>query len=77
MRSAKLPCETWRAGIDVLRAKELPSMREHADHIERLLEQHGPEAAMVTLQPHRCRLSALSTNGARLALGIALPPTER
>jgi hypothetical protein len=33
----------------VLRAKALPSMLEHADRIERLLEQHGPDEATAAL----------------------------
>ena len=33
----------------MLREKALPSMLEHADHIERLLEQHGPGEPTVPL----------------------------
>jgi hypothetical protein len=33
----------------VLRAKARPYMLEQADHIERLLEQHGPDEPMVAL----------------------------
>jgi hypothetical protein len=49
MNPITLSWEDWRAVIDVLRAKELPFMREHPDHIERLLERHGPDEPMVTL----------------------------
>ena len=44
-----LSWEDWRAGIAVLRAKVLASMREHADVIERLPERHGPNEPMATL----------------------------
>jgi hypothetical protein len=40
MNAVELPFETWRAVIDALRAKGLPYMLEHADHLERLLDQH-------------------------------------
>ena len=51
-------------------------MRDHADHIEHLLEQHGPDEAMVTLSLTD-DVYLRSSNGARLALGIPLPPMER
>lgn len=38
MNRITLSWEAWRAVIAVLREKQLPYMREHADHIERLLE---------------------------------------
>ena len=41
--------QDWRAVIAVLRDSGLPYKRDHADHIERLLEQHGPDEATVTL----------------------------
>jgi hypothetical protein len=41
--------ETWRAVIAVLREKGLPYMLEHADYLERYLEEHGPDEAMVRL----------------------------
>ena len=49
MRTIELPWETWRAVIDALRARGLPYMLEHADHIERLLERHGPGEPTVRL----------------------------
>ncbi len=49
MRTIELPWETWRAVIAVLREKALPYMLDHADHIERQLEQHGPGEATVRL----------------------------
>jgi hypothetical protein len=45
MRRVVLTWQDWRAVIAVLRAKALPYMLEQADHIERLLEQHGPNEA--------------------------------
>ena len=72
-----LPFETWRAVIDELRAEGLPPwMREHADRLERALDEHGPGEAEVAL-----RLSddvyLRSYNHARLRLGLPLPPPER
>ena len=49
MRTIELTWEDWRAVIAVLRAKALPYMLQHADHIERLLEQHPPGEATVAL----------------------------
>ncbi len=49
MRNIELPWETWRAVIAVLREKALSSMLEHADYIERHLEQHGPGEPTVRL----------------------------
>ena len=62
--------------IAVLRAKQLPYMREHADHIERLLERHAPDESMVTVYLTD-DVALRSPNGARLALGIPLPPLAR
>ena len=76
MNRITLSWEDWRAVIAVLRTKELPYVREHADHIERLLERHGPDEAMVTLHLTD-DVYLRSYNGARLALGIPLPPMER
>ena len=76
MNSITLSWEDWRAVIAVLRTKALPYMREHADHIERLLERHGPDEAMVTLSLTD-DVYLRSYNGARLALGIPLPPMQR
>ena len=76
MNPITLSWEDWRAVIAVLRAKALPYMREHAEHIERLLEQHGPDEATVAL-----RLTddvfLRSYNWARVQLGMPLPPMER
>jgi hypothetical protein len=41
MRTITRPWEGWRAVIAVLRVKGLPAMLEHADRLERQLEQHG------------------------------------
>jgi hypothetical protein len=72
MTTIELRWETWRTVIDVVRAKALPSMLEHADHIERLVEQHGPNEPTV-----RISLSddvfLRSYNWARVQLGIPLP----
>ena len=76
MTTITLSWEDWRAVIAVLREKQLPYMREHADHIERLLERHGPDEPMVTLSLTD-DVFLRSYNGARLELGIPLPPMER
>jgi hypothetical protein len=47
MNTIALPWETWRAVIAVLRTTGLRYKMEHANHIERLLEQHGPDEATV------------------------------
>ena len=66
------PLKTWRAVIDALRHKGLPYMLEHAAHLERLLDQHPPDAVV--------RLSLTddvflrSFNLACVQLGIPLPP---
>jgi hypothetical protein len=49
MRTIELPWEGWRDIIAALRAKGLPYMLEHADYLERHLEQHGPDEATVRL----------------------------
>jgi hypothetical protein len=49
VRTVELPWEAWRAVIVALREKGLPHMLEHADHIERLLEQHRPDEPTVRL----------------------------
>ena len=72
MRNIELTWEDWRAVIAVLRAKALPYMLQHADHIERLLEQHGPDEAMVSLSLTD-DVFLRSYNWARLQLGIPLP----
>ena len=76
MRAITLSWEDWRAVITVLRAKDIPYMREHADHIKRLLEQHGPDEAIVRLSLTD-DVYLRSYNWARLRLGIPLPPMER
>jgi hypothetical protein len=73
MNPITLSWETWRAVIAVLRAKPIPYMREHADHIERLLERHGPDDPMATLSLTD-DVFLRSDNWARLRLGIPLPP---
>ena len=35
--------EDWRAAIAAMREHGLPYELEHADHVERLLEQHAPD----------------------------------
>jgi hypothetical protein len=60
----------------VLRAKALPYMREHADIIERLLDHHAADESMVTLSLAG-DVYLRSDNGARLELGIPLPPMQR
>ena len=71
MRRVELTWEDWRAVIDVLRAKALPYMLEHADHIERLLDQHGPDEARVALSLTD-DVFLRSYNWARWQLGIPL-----
>ena len=67
----ELPWESWRAVIDALRAKGLPYMLEHADHIERLLERHGPDEPTVRLSLTD-DVFLRSYNWARVQLGILL-----
>jgi hypothetical protein len=67
-----LPWETWRAVIAVLREKGLPYMREHADLIERHLDQHAPDEAAVRLSLTD-DVYLRSYNWARVQLGIPLP----
>jgi hypothetical protein len=73
VRRVELSWEDWRAVIAVLRIKALPYMLEHADHIERILEQHAPDESMVTLSLTD-DVFLRSYNWARLQLGIPLPP---
>ncbi len=72
MRTVELPWETWRAVIDVLRAKALPYMLEHADRIEQRLEEHSPGEAVVTLSLTD-DVFLRSFNWARWQLGLPLP----
>jgi hypothetical protein len=76
MNPITLSWEDWRAVIDLLRTKPLPSMREHADVIERLLDRHVADEPMVTLHLTD-DVYLRSYNGARLELGIPLPPMQR
>jgi len=46
-----MPGGGWRAVIDALREKGVPSMLEHADYLEQHLERHGPDEATVRLSP--------------------------
>lgn len=48
MNTITLSREAWRTVITVLREKALPYMLEHAEHLERLLDQH-PAGAVVRL----------------------------
>jgi hypothetical protein len=75
MNAVELPFETWRAVIDALRAKGLPYMLEHADHLERLLDQHPPDAIVRLSLTDDVYLR--SYNWARLQLGILLPLPPR
>jgi hypothetical protein len=72
MRRVVLSWEDWRAVIAVLRQKALPYMLEHANHIERLLEQHGPDQSTVSLSLTD-DVFLRSYNWARWQLGIPLP----
>ena len=76
MRTIELPWETWRAIIALLRAKDLPYMLDRADSIERQLDQHAPDEAMVRLVLTD-DVYLRSFTWARLQLGIPLPPMER
>ena len=60
----------------MMRAHGLPYELEHADHIEHVLEQHAPEEPLVTLSLTD-DVSLRSYDGARLRLGIPLPPMAR
>jgi hypothetical protein len=72
MNAHTLSWEEWRAVIDALRAKALPYMLEHADHLERLLDRHPPDAVVrLSLTDD---LYLRSFNWARVQLGIPLPP---
>jgi len=73
MNAIELSWEDWRAVIAVLRAKALPYMLEHADHMERLLEQHGPDEAIIRLSLTD-DVYLRSYNWARVQLGIPLSP---
>ena len=71
-----LSCETWRSIIDALRANGLPYMLEHADPLERALDQHAlcePTVRLSLTDDVYLR----SFNWARLEFGISLPAVER
>ena len=72
MNTITLSWEDWRAVIAALRTTGLRYKLEHADHIERLLEQHGPDEATVTLSLSY-DVYLRSYNWARVQLGIPLP----
>ena len=72
----ELSWEDWRRVIDALREKGLPYMRDHADSIERQLDQHAPDRPTVRLILTD-DVYLRSFNWARLHLGIPLPPAER
>ncbi len=76
MRTIALSWEDWRAVIAAVREKCLPYMLEHADYLERHLEQHGPGEAMVRLSLTD-DLFLRSSNWARVQLGIPLPAEAR
>ena len=69
MRTIAWPWETWRAVIDALRAKGLPSMLDHADHLTRQLDQHPADQPTVAVD-RSDDVSLRSVNGARWQLGI-------
>jgi hypothetical protein len=73
LRTITRPWEDWRAVIAVLRQKGIPYMLDHADHLERLLEQHGPGESTVRLSLTD-DVFLRSYNWARVQLSIALPP---
>jgi hypothetical protein len=73
MNTITLSWENWRAVIALLRTTGLRYKMEHAEHIERLLEQHGPDEATVTLHLTD-DVYVRSYNWARWQLGIPLPP---
>jgi hypothetical protein len=68
-----LTWEQWRAVIDILRAKGLRYMLDHAESIERQLDQHAPGEPVVRLTLTD-DVFLRSYNWARLELGIPLPP---
>ena len=76
MWEIELSWEDWRAVIAVLREKGLDYMLEHADRLEQMLEQHGPDAPMVSLSLND-DVFLRSHNWACGELGIPLPPMGR
>ena len=76
MRTVESPWESWRAVVAVLREKGPPSMLEHADRLEQMLEQHPPDQYVVSLSMND-NLFLRSVNWARWQLGIPLPVEGR
>ena len=76
MNAITLSWEDWRAVIAWLREPGPAYRAEHANVIERLLEQHAPDEPMVTLYLTD-DVYLRSYNGARVALGIPLPPMQQ
>jgi hypothetical protein len=72
MNAIELPFETWRTIIDALRQKGVTYMLQHADHLERQLDQHPPDAVVSLNLKDDVYLR--SYNWARVQLGIPLPP---
>jgi hypothetical protein len=70
-----LPSETWRSVIAVLRASGIVYMAEHADRLEREIDQHPPHATSVSLSLAG-DIYLRSSNWARLQLDILLPPDD-
>jgi hypothetical protein len=75
MNAITLPWDNWRANSAVLHEKGLPYMLEHANIIERRLDQHAPDEAKVRLSLTD-DVYLRSSNGVRLHLGIPLSPME-
>jgi len=73
MTMIALSWEDWRAVIAVLRASGLAYKREHADQLERNLEQHGPDETTVPLSLTD-DVFLRSYNWARWQVGIPLSP---
>jgi hypothetical protein len=73
MAGVVLPGSDCRRVIAALRASGMDYMVDHANLIERLLETHGPEKALVALA-QAADVYHRSYNRARWRLGIPLPP---
>ena len=71
-----LSWDDWQAVISAPRGKGLDSMLAHADRLEQMLEQHGPNEPMVTLALTD-DVYLRSHNWACGELGIPLPPMGR
>jgi hypothetical protein len=66
------PWEDWRAVIEALRQKGLPSMLEQVNVIEEQLERHGPDEPTVRLSLTD-DVFLRSSTWARWQLGIPAP----